>query len=115
LKLSESKVKNNQIGFCCVIIKESVFLQKFELQKMELLKVILLAVGLFGLGMLGMTIKMLLKKGGKFPNTHVSGNAHLRKQGVQCWQTQDKLAQKKAWEKVKFEKVSFTPEVEPGK
>lgn len=82
---------------------------------MELLKVILLAIGLFGIGMLGMALKILLKKGGRFPNTHVSGNKHLKEQGVYCWQTQDKIAQKKAWDNLKFKKVSFSPEVKPEK
>ena len=81
---------------------------------MEVLKVILLAIGVLGIGMLGMALNILLKKGGRFPNTHVSGNKHLKKQGVYCWQTQDKMAQKKAWEILKFKKVSFSPETNSG-
>jgi hypothetical protein len=74
---------------------------------MEVLKVILLAVGLMSLAMVGMAITILLKKGGKFPNTHVSGNKYLKQQGVYCSQTQDKLAQREGWKKVNFKKVSF--------
>ncbi len=48
----------------------------------------------------GLAITILVKKGGKFPNTHVSGNKYLRKKGIYCVQTQDKLEQKKAWEQL---------------
>lgn len=82
---------------------------------MELVKVILLAAGVFGIGILGMAINILLKKGGKFPNTHVSGNRYLKRNGIYCAQTQDKLEQKKAWSKVDFEKVTFTQNIEVGK
>lgn len=82
---------------------------------MEVLKVILLAVALVSIAMLGMAITILLKKGGKFPNTHVSGNKHLKKEGIYCTQTQDKLAQRNAWKEVKFDKVSFVPNSKAGK
>ena len=82
---------------------------------MEVLKVILLAVGLISIAMVGMAITILVKKGGKFPNTHVSGNKYLKKQGVYCSQTQDKLAQREGWRKVKFEKLKFAPDLKVGK
>ncbi|NQU55276.1 MAG: hypothetical protein HQ522_22385 [Bacteroidetes bacterium] len=82
---------------------------------MELLKVILLAVALVAIAMVGMAITILLKKGGKFPNTHVSGNKYLKSQGVYCIQTQEKLDQKKAWEKIKFKKVTFAQDMKAGK
>lgn len=74
---------------------------------MGVLKVILLAVALLGVGMLGMAIQILLKKGGKFPNTHVGGNEHLKREGVPCATTQDKMAQRDAQKKLKFKKLSF--------
>lgn len=76
---------------------------------MELLKVILLAVALVAIAMVGMAITILLKKGGKFPNTHVSGNKYLKRRGIYCAQTQDKLEQRKGWRKIKFKKVTFKP------
>ena len=81
---------------------------------MEILKVILLAVLVLGIGMAGMAIRMLVRRGGKFPNTHVSGNKHLKSQGVHCWQTQDKIEQRKAWRKVKFEKLKFASDIKTG-
>lgn len=82
---------------------------------MEIIKVVLMAVALLAIGMLGMAITMLVKKGGKFPNTHVSRNKYLKKQGVSCAQTQDRLAQREAWEKVSFKSASFTPDMKAGK
>lgn len=34
-------------------------------------------------------IRMLLVKGGKFPNTHVGGNRAMRERGIGCVQSQD--------------------------
>ena len=82
---------------------------------MEILRVVLLAIGLLGLGLAGMAITILVKKGGKFPNTHVSGNKYLKSQGVYCSQTQDRLEQRKAWGKVNFNKISFIPDQKAGK
>lgn len=82
---------------------------------MEILKVILLAVALVSIAMFGMAIRILLKKGGKFPNTHVSGNKHLKKQGVYCTQTQDKLEQKKAWKQINYKNVSVSPDIKIAK
>lgn len=82
---------------------------------MEILKVILLAVVILGIGMAGMAIRILVKRGGKFPNTHVSGNKYLKSQGVYCSQTQDKIEQRNAWKKVEFDKLKFTPDMKAGK
>jgi len=82
---------------------------------MGVLKVILLAVALLGVGMLGMAIQILLKKGGKFPNTHVGGNAHLKREGVHCATTQDKIAQRDAQKKLKFKKLNLATDTEAGR
>lgn len=82
---------------------------------MEIIKVIILAVALVSIAMFGLAIRILLRKGGKFPNTHVSGNKHLKKNGVYCYQTQDKLAQREARKEVKFEKLTISPEIKAAK
>ena len=76
---------------------------------MEVLKVILFAVALVSIAMFGMAIKILLKKGGKFPNTHVSGNGYLKRNGVYCAQTQDKLEQRKGMKAQQFKNLKFVP------
>ena len=77
---------------------------------MELLKVFLLTLGILSIAMLGMAITMLVKKGGKFPNTHVSGNKYLKSKGVYCSQTQDRLEQLGSNKKITFKNVTFVPD-----
>jgi hypothetical protein len=78
--------------------------------KMELLKVFLLAFGVLSVAMVGLALTMLVKKGGKFPNTHVSGNKYLKRKGVYCSQTQDKLEQLDSKKKITFKNVTFVPD-----
>lgn len=40
-----------------------------------------------------LAIKVIVKKGGRFPDTHVGGNKALRERGVCCAKTQHKEAQ----------------------
>lgn len=37
-----------------------------------------------------LSVKVLLKKGGRFPNTHIDGNRALGKKGIHCARTQDR-------------------------
>lgn len=39
-----------------------------------------------------LAITIIVKKGGKFPNTHVGGNKALREKGIHCAKTQQKEA-----------------------
>ncbi|MBQ3539336.1 MAG: hypothetical protein IJN24_05245 [Bacteroidaceae bacterium] len=41
-----------------------------------------------------LSITILLKKNGRFPNIHVSGNKGLRKRGIKCAQSQDRDARR---------------------
>lgn len=40
-----------------------------------------------------LALNILIRKNGKFPNTHVSGNPAMQKYGVGCAQSQDREAQ----------------------
>ena len=40
-------------------------------------------------------VKVFFVKGGKFPNTHVSGNKPLNEKGIHCVQMQDEEARHK--------------------
>jgi len=95
-------------------LQKNVFLQQEKEVRMEILKVILLAVLVLGIGIAGMAIRILVKKGGKFPNTHVSGNRYLKRNGVYCAQTQDKLEQRNAWKKVNYDNVEFVRNIKTG-
>lgn len=39
-----------------------------------------------------LAIKIILKKNGRFPNTHVSGSKAMRQRGIGCVQSQDREA-----------------------
>jgi len=82
---------------------------------MEILKVLLLAIALVGIAMAGMAITILVKKGGKFPNTHISGNKYLKQNGIYCAQTQDKIEQASGFKKVKFENLTLSKDMKTGK
>lgn len=59
--------------------------------------VLLLSIALMGVVFVLMSIRILLQKNGKFPNTHIGGNKALNDQGIYCATTQDKLARKEAF------------------
>lgn len=42
-----------------------------------------------------LAINILLKRNGRFPNTHVSGNKAMRQRGVTCVQSQDREARQR--------------------
>lgn len=79
---------------------------------MALIKVILLAIALVSLALLGLAVRILFKKGGEFPNTHIGGNKHMKQKGIYCAQTFDKIEQAKARKEVQFKKMKLasTPE-----
>lgn len=54
-----------------------------------MLKIIFLSLGIIAIAFAGMAISILLKKNGKFPNTHISQNKALRKQGIKCASNED--------------------------
>ena len=39
-----------------------------------------------------LSVKVLLKKGGRFPNTHIEGNRALGKKGIFCAKTMGRMA-----------------------
>lgn len=72
---------------------------------MVLLKVVLLAFVLMVFVVLGLAVQTLLKKGGKFPNTHIGSNKYMKDNGVTCAQTFDKIEQAKARKELRFKKL----------
>lgn len=74
---------------------------------MEILKIILVSIVLIAVAVAGLTIKILIRKGGKFPDTHVSGNKYLKRNGIYCSQIQDSLEQDKVKKKVDFNDVKI--------
>ena len=61
-----------------------------------MIRLFLISLLIIAAGMVLMSVTILIKKGGRFPNTHVCGNKHLRRQGITSAQTQDKQAQRES-------------------
>lgn len=59
-----------------------------------MLKTILITLLIVAICIALLSVKILFKKNGRFPNTHVSGSKALRKKGIGCVQSQDREAQK---------------------
>lgn len=72
---------------------------------MAFLKVVILAIVLMALVFVGLAIQTLLKKGGKFPNTHIGSNKYMKANGVSCAQTDDKIEQAKARKGLRFKQL----------
>ena len=77
---------------------------------MEIIKIVLISIALVSLATLGLAIQVLLKRGGKFPNTHVSGNKHLRRQGIFCVQSYDRAEQDKVKKKIDYKNLELLKE-----
>ena len=53
------------------------------------IKLLIISAVLIALSMLGLGISMLIKRGGRFPDTHISHNKEMRKRGITCAQNSD--------------------------
>ena len=57
------------------------------------LTLLALTAVLLGLCMAGLGIRMLLKKNGRFPETHIGRNKHMKKLGITCAKNESALCQ----------------------
>lgn len=56
-----------------------------------LLTVFIIVVILLGIALIGLGITMLIKKNGKFPETHIGKNKAMKDRGIHCANTTDRL------------------------
>ena len=68
---------------------------QFKKNKSMLLSFII-AVGVLLLAMILLALKIIFTKKGKFPPLHISENSAIRKKGIGCAQSQDRIEQNKA-------------------
>ena len=61
---------------------------------MEMFKTLLFTLLIIAISIALLSITVIIKKNGKFPNTHVGGNKHMRKRGIKCVQSQDRDARR---------------------
>ena len=60
-----------------------------------MLETVLITLLIVAISLLLLGVRVFFVKGGKFPNSHVSGNVALRRKGIGCVQSQDREAQAK--------------------
>lgn len=60
------------------------------------LKIFIISIVFVGISVLSLSIKLLLKKDGKFPDTSISKSTAMRKRGILCARSQDKIANSNA-------------------
>ncbi|GAO31151.1 hypothetical protein [Geofilum rubicundum] len=57
-------------------------------------KVLLLSVALMAIVAVLMSVTILIRKKGQFPNLHIGANKEMAKRGISCATTQDRMARK---------------------
>jgi len=57
-------------------------------------KVLILSMVLMALVAFLMSVGILFRKNGRFPNTHIGGNKEMAKRGITCATSQDREARK---------------------
>lgn len=57
-------------------------------------KVLILSVVLMAVVALLMSVRILFRKNGKFPNIHIGGNKEMAKRGITCATSQDREARR---------------------
>lgn len=72
-----------------------------------MLTVLLITIILLAIGFAGFAITILIKKNGKFPELHIGKNEHLKKRGIGCATSQDKIEQAKAKKSLQFKQLSL--------
>ena len=75
-----------------------------------MLKTILMAVILLIFAFAGLAIAILVRRNGRFPDTHIHSNKYLREKDIHCIQKEDNLEQIKARRKDIFRNLKYLKE-----
>lgn len=66
-----------------------------------MLKVALLTAGIVAISIALLCIKLIVLPNGKFASSHISNNEEMRKRGIHCVQSMDKMMRRENHNKVK--------------
>ncbi len=72
-----------------------------------MLTVLLITIFLLAISFAGFAITILIKKNGKFPELHIGKNEDLKKRGIGCATSQDKIEQAKAKKSLHFKQLTL--------
>lgn len=64
------------------------------------MKEILIVIGVLMAAMLLLSVRVILKKNGKFSSQHISENKRMRQDGIHCANSQDREARRKNTNKI---------------
>lgn len=70
------------------------------------LKIVLIAIALVSTAILALSIRIVLVKDGKFPETHISRNPEMKKKGIQSVKTMDRIEQANAGLQNRYKNVT---------
>lgn len=57
--------------------------------KKAIVKLLIVTIALVGIAVMLLGVRIFFVKGGKFPDTHIHSNKHMRKMGITCAQDKD--------------------------
>ena len=66
---------------------------------------ILIVIGVVAVAMLLLSVRVLLKKNGKFSSQHISENKRMKQDGIHCATSQDREARRKNANKIDVHKI----------
>lgn len=66
-----------------------------------MLKLLLLTLGICAVSILLLSVRIILQKGGKFRSLHVSQSPDMRKKGIHCVQSMDRMMRQQSPYRVK--------------
>jgi hypothetical protein len=75
---------------------------------MEYFMILLVVIGLIALAVLGLAVQIIFKKDHSFPDTHVGHNKNMKKLGITCATSMDKIEQSKARKELKFKNLEVS-------
>lgn len=74
---------------------------------MEILNIILISAVLLAIAIFALSVQIIFKKTHKFPHIHVGGNRNMKKLGITCAQTWDKIEQNKVKKELQFKNLTL--------
>lgn len=72
-----------------------------------MITILLITIILLAIGFAGFAITILIKKNGEFPELHIGKNKDLKKRGIGCATSQDKIEQTKAKKSHQFKQLTL--------
>ena len=92
ISLSNGTIKSTI--FAASIEKIPIFIYNTT-KLIEMFRTLLFTLLIIAICVALLAIKVIVKKNGRFPNTHVGGNREMRRRGIKCVQSQDRDARRK--------------------